>query len=128
MITWKKSNSNELWYNEFKNKVKNYVDENNQASAFDDSDDEETDEEVNIKPTKEITSGKYYQVIDNQVYLTQSGLHLYISVEKDYLIDYTEYFRLRKFYEDITQGLVDILSDYRMKELELKQQFISGLE
>lgn len=128
MITWKKSNSNELWYNEFKNKVKNYVDENNQASAFDDSDDEETDEKVNIKPTKEITSDKYYQVIDNQVYLTQSGLHLYISVEKDYLIDYTEYFRLRKFYEDITQGLVDILSDYRMKELELKQQFISGLE
>ena len=128
MITWKKSNSNELWYNEFKNKVKNYVDENNQGSAFDDSDDEETDEKVNIKPTKEITSNKYYQVIDNQVYLTQSGLHLYISVEKDYLNDYTEYFRLRKFYEDITQGLVDILSDYRMKELELKQQFISGLE
>lgn len=124
MITWKKSNSNELWYNEFKNKVKNYVDENNQSSAFDDSD----DEEININPTKEITSDKYYQVINNQVYLTQSGLHLYISVEKDYLNDYTEYFRLRKFYEDITQGLVDILSDYRMKELELKQQFISGLE
>jgi len=125
MINWKKSNSKELWYNEFKNKVENYVDEinkNNQASAFDDSDDEETD----VK--NEITSDKYYQVINDQVYLTQSGLHLYISVEKDYLIDYTEYFRLRKFYEDITQGLVDILSDYRMKELELKQQFISGLE
>jgi len=125
MINWKKSNSNELWYNEFKDKVKNYVDEinkNNQASAFDDSDDEETDDK------NEITSDKYYQVINDQVYLTQSGLHLYISVEKDYLIDYTEYFRLRKFYEDITQGLVDILSDYRMKELELKQQFISGLE
>lgn len=126
MIKWKKSNSNELWYSEFKNKVKNYVDENNQVSAFDDSNDEETDEEtdeeLNINPDK------YYQVIDNQVYLTQSGLHLYISVEKDYLNDYTEYFRLRKFYEDITQGLVDILSDYRMKELELKQQFISGLE
>jgi hypothetical protein len=127
MIKWEKSNSNELWYSEFKNKVKNYVDENNQSSAFDDSDDEET-EEININPTKEITSDKYYQVINNQVYLTQSGLHLYISVEKDYLNDYTEYFRLRKFYEDITQGLVDILSDYRMKELELKQQFISGLE
>lgn len=125
MINWKKSNSNEIWYNEFKNKVKNYVDEinkNNQASAFDDSDDEETDDK------NEITSDKFYQVINDQVYLTQSGLHLYISVEKDYLIDYTEYFRLRKFYEDITQGLVDILSDYRMKELELKQQFISGLE
>jgi hypothetical protein len=125
MINWKKSNSNEIWYNEFKNKVKNYVDEinkNNQASAFDDSDDEETNDK------NEITSDKYYQVINDQVYLTQSGLHLYISVEKDYLIDYTEYFRLRKFYEDITQGLVDILSDYRMKELELKQQFISGLE
>jgi hypothetical protein len=125
MINWKKSNSNELWYAEFKDKVKNYVDEinkNNQASVFDDSDDEETDDK------NEITSDKYYQVINNQVYLTQSGLHLYISVEKDYLIDYTEYFRLRKFYEDITQGLVDILSDYRMKELELKQQFISGLE
>jgi hypothetical protein len=125
MINLKKSNSNELWYNEFKDKVKNYVDEinkNNQASAFDDSDDEETDDK------NEITSDKYYQVINDQVYLTQSGLHLYISVEKDYLIDYTEYFRLRKFYEDITQGLVDILSDYRMKELELKQQFISGLE
>ena len=128
MIKWNKSSSNELWYSEFKNKVKNYVEENNQTSAFDDSEDEETDEEVNIKLTKEITSDKYYQVIDNQVYLTQSGLHLYISVEKDYLNDYTEYFRLRKFYEDITQGLVDILSDYRMKELELKQQFISGLE
>jgi hypothetical protein len=128
MIKWNKSSSNELWYSEFKNKVKNYVDENNQSCAFDDSEDEETDEEVNIKLTKEITSDKYYQVIDNQVYLTQSGLHLYISVEKDYLNDYTEYFRLRKFYEDITQGLVDILSDYRMKELELKQQFISGLE
>ena len=125
IINWKKSNSNELWYNEFKNKVKNYIDEinkNNQASAFDDSDDEDTDDK------NEITSDKYYQVINNQVYLTQSGLHLYISVEKDYLDDYTEYFRLRKFYEDITQGLVDILSDYRMKELELKQQFISGLE
>lgn len=125
MINWKKSNSNELWYNEFKNKVKNYVDEinkNNQASAFDDSDDEETD----VK--NEITSDKYYQVINDQVYLTHHGLHLYISVEKNYLIDYIEYFRLRKFYIDITQGLVDILSDYRMKELELKQQFISGLE
>ncbi len=125
MINWKKSNSNELWYVDFKDKVKNYVDEinkNNQASAFDDSDDEETDDK------NEITSDKFYQVINDQVYLTQSGLHLYISVEKDYLIDYTEYFRLRKFYEDITQGLVDILSDYRMKELELKQQFISGLE
>jgi hypothetical protein len=125
IINWKKSNSNELWYNEFKNKVKNYIDEinkNNQASAFDDSDDEDTDDK------NEITSDKYYQVINNQVYLTQSGLHLYISVEKDYLNDYTEYFRLRKFYEDITQGLVDILSDYRMKELELKQQFIAGLE
>jgi len=125
IINWKKSNSNELWSCEFKDKVKNYVDEinkNNQASAFDDSDDEETNDK------NEITSDKYYQVINNQVYLTQSGLHLYISVEKDYLIDYTEYFRLRKFYEDITQGLVDILSDYRMKELELKQQFIAGLE
>jgi hypothetical protein len=125
IINWKKSNSNELWYNEFKDKVKNYVDEinkNNQASAFDDSDDEETNDK------NEITSDNYYQDIDNQVYLTQSGLHLYISVEKDYLEDYIEYFRLRKFYGDITQGLVDILSDYRMKELELKQQFISGLE
>lgn len=125
IINWKKSNSNELWYVEFKNIIKNYIDEvnkNKQVSAFDDSDDEESDDK------NEITSDKFYQVIDNQIYLTQSGLHLYISVEKDYLNDYTEYFRLRKFYEDITQGLVDILSDYRMKELELKQQFIAGLE
>ena len=58
------------------------INKNNQASAFDDSDDEETNDK------NEITSNKYYQVINNQVYLTQSGLHLYISVEKDYLEDY----------------------------------------
>jgi len=53
---------------------------------------------------------------------------LYISVEEEYLNNITEYFRLRKFYEDITQGLIDILNEYRLKELELKQQLISGLE
>ncbi len=132
IIKWKNSNSNKLWYSKFKNKVKRYVDDennkNNQISAFDDLDEDDSNNKVDAKSCKNITSEKYYQVIDSQVYLTQSGLHLYINVDEEYLNDITEEFRIKKFYEDITQGLVDSLDEYRLKELKLMNHRILGLE
>ena len=135
-----KSSICRLWYNEFVDKVKRFVFEFNKSNQvindfddFDDLDDlddlfgsnKKSGELANNK--NEMTHEKFYKIIDEKIYLTQSGLHLYISVELKYVQDINEYFRLRKFYEDITQGLVDILNKYRIKELELKEQLISGL-
>ncbi len=136
IIKWNKnlqikngSSVSRLWYNEFVDKVKKYVFEFNKANkVVDQFDDFEEDESESENNKSEMTHERFYKVIDDEIYLTQAGLHLYISVELHYLIDITEYFRLRKFYEDITQGLVDILNEYRIKELELKEQLISGLE
>jgi hypothetical protein len=151
IINWNKnlqikkgSTVSRLWYNEFVDKVKKYVFEFNKANKviddfddfdddddndFDNDDDNDNDNSNNSKDSKNmVTHEKFYKVIGDEIYLTQAGLHLYISVEQNYLTDISEYFKLRKFYEDITQGLVDILNEYRLKELDLKNQLISGLE
>ncbi len=124
------TNVSRLWYNEFVDKVKKYVFEANKTSQnVDDFDDFESDnDDSDSGSNKNITHESFYKVEGSNVFLTQAGLHLYISVELNYLVDITEYFKLRKFYENITQGLVDILDTYRIKQLELKEQLISGLD
>ncbi len=146
-----------LWYDEFVDKVKQYVFLKNQnkksLDGFDDFEDSDDDDDSdNIVQNKQIIGNNqishelFYSIKDIYIgsdsdnpdnsddnyepvtFLTQSGLHLYLSVELQYLSDISEYFRLRKFYENITQGLVDIINEFREKELKLKEHLIAGLE
>ncbi len=149
LIKWNKNtnttvNISKLWYDEFVDKVKEYVHQHNQNNKnldeFDDfdsddmNDPDEPNEPNEDDGVKEISHELFYSHKDDTssdqtiTYLTQSGLHLYLSVELQYLSDISEYFRLRKFYENITQGLVDIIEQFREKELMLKDNFIAGLE
>lgn len=138
IISWNKKTNNKvpvsrLWYNSFVDNVKKYVhgatSNNENKGAFDDFDsDNDDDSDESTGATKQITHELFYKIIDGEVYLTQAGLHLYLRVELDYLSGIDQYIQLSKFYENITQGLVDILQEFRDKEINLTKHYFTGLE
>jgi hypothetical protein len=69
----------------------------------------------------------YYEIKDGSVYLTHFGLHVYIDMGPKYLANMYEYFKIRKFYNDITSGLINAIKDIRrIKENQYANQ-IYGL-
>jgi hypothetical protein len=139
IISWNKNSVNKipisrLWYNSFVDNVKKYVHEansnNKNKGAFDDFDDSNSDfdSDDSNKTSNEITHEQFYKIIDEDVYLTQAGLHLYLRIELDYLSGIDQYIKISKFYENITQGLVDILQEFRDKEINLTKHYFTGLE
>ncbi len=69
----------------------------------------------------------YYMVKSDDIYLTHFGLHVYIDMGPEYLANMYEYFTIRKFYNDITSGLIDAIKEIRkLKESYHKNQ-IYGL-
>jgi hypothetical protein len=118
-----------LWYNTFVDRVKLYVHsanvQNQNADGFNDFDmDSDSDDSDN----QEITHELFYKIIEGEVYLTQAGLHLYLRVDLNFLSSIDEYIKISKFYENITQGLVDILKEFRDKEIALTKHYFTGLE
>ena len=81
----------------------------------------------NVNNQQKVTHELYYKIIDGDVYLTQAGLHLYLRVEFNFLLGIDEYVKISKFYENITQGLVDILREFRNKEMNLTKHYFTGL-
>ena len=69
----------------------------------------------------------YYQIQDNSVYLTHFGLHVYIDMGPKYLANMHEYFKIRKFYNDITSGLIDALKELRALKESYQSNQIYGL-
>ncbi len=69
----------------------------------------------------------YYEIKSDQVFLTHFGLHVFIDIQPEYLANMYEYFTIRKFYNDITSGLIDAIKEVRtLKEYHYKNQ-IYGL-
>ncbi len=69
----------------------------------------------------------YYEIKSDQVYLTHFGLHVYLDIQPEYLANMYEYFTIRKFYNDITSGLIDAIKEVRtLKDYHYKNQ-IYGL-
>jgi hypothetical protein len=132
IISWNKNTVikvpfSKLWYNNFIDRVNLYVCSINSDNKNKDSfDDFESESETNI--SYKITHELFYKIVDNKVYLTQSGLHLYLRVELAFLSNINEYIKISKFYENITEGLVDILKEFRNKEIELNKHYFTGLE
>lgn len=140
IINWKETTCSKRWFETMVDRVNIQVEsvnneknnKNKSKNNFDDfttDSDEESDKESDKKSTEEsnnVTPENYYKIINKEIYLTQSGLHLYIKVEYNFLAE-GEWFKINNFYENITQGLVDILKDLRCKESELKESYISGL-
>lgn len=120
-----------LWYNAFVDRVKSYIHlvntQNQNADGFNDFDSESESESDN-STSQEITHELFYKIIEGEIYLTQAGLHLYLRVDLNYLSDIQEYVKISKFYENITQGLVDILKEFRDKEINLTKHYFTGLE
>ena len=130
MINWKNKKAYKQWNFKFKNIVDNGKSKK-QTSEFDDFYDSEN-EVIVIDDDDEIITideydNKYYNIKDGKIFLTFSGLHVYLSIELIYLNDEAEHLRWRDFYSDITGGLIDIIEEYRQKELNLKNNLISGL-
>jgi hypothetical protein len=134
-----------VWYAEFVDRVKLIQaeiltlksQEKNNASAFDsifdsdsenDSDSESTSVDESFDKDK-IPDDKlvYYAINDGVVYLTHFGLHVYIDMGPKYLANMYEYFKIRKFYNDITSGLINAIKEIRkIKESQQSNQ-IYGL-
>jgi hypothetical protein len=138
IIDWNKKVVNKipvskLWYNTFVDRVKIYVHSTNKINQnkneFDDFDSDTDSDSDNLSPiNKEITHEMFYKIIEKEIYLTQAGLHLYLRVDINFLSNIEEYVKISKFYENITQGLVDILKDFRDKEIALTKHYFTGLE
>jgi hypothetical protein len=137
IINWNKQSLGKIpvsrmWYNCWIDMIKMYVcqinSSNNNLNVFDDFDNESGSETENESTKTDLTHELFYKIIDDQVYLTQSGLHLYLRVELKFLSGIDEYVKISKFYENITQGLVDILREFRQKELNLSKHYFTGLE
>ncbi len=69
----------------------------------------------------------YYQIKDNTVYLTHFGLHVYIDMGPKYLANMYEYFKIRKFYNDITSGLINAIKEVRAIKESYQSNQIYGL-
>lgn len=137
IINWNKQSLGKIpvsrmWYNCWIDMIKMYVcqinSSNNNLNVFDDFDNESGSETENESTKTDLTHELFYKIIDDQVYLTQSGLHLYLRVELKFLSGIDEYVKISKFYENITQGLVDILREFRQKEINLSKHYFTGLE
>lgn len=139
IINWNKNNVtsvpfSKLWYNNFIDRVNLYIYSTNSNNQNKDSfDDFESDSDSVISTESDTNSYKithelFYKIVDNKVYLTQAGLHLYLRVELTFLSNIDEYIKISKFYENITQGLVDIIKEFRNKEIELNKHYFTGLE
>ena len=135
-----------VWYGEFVDRVKLMQAEilalksreQSNASAFDsifdsdsDSDSDSANGDADVEPfdKTQIPDDKlvYYEIKDNQVYLTHFGLHVYIDMGPKYLASMYEYFKIRKFYNDITSGLINAIKEIRtIKESQQSNQ-IYGL-
>jgi hypothetical protein len=132
-----------VWYGEFVDRVKLMQleilamksREQANASAFDsifdsesDSDTDSVNEDEPFDKTQ-IPDDKliYYEIKDGAVYLTHFGLHVYIDMGPKYLANMYEYFKIRKFYNDITSGLINAIKEIRtIKESQQSNQ-IYGL-
>jgi len=145
-----------VWYAEFVDRIKKMQGEilalkasqNKNLSAFDsmfdDSDsDAESDMELDSDNISCITAGSdlagptlkipddklvYYQVKDREIYLTHFGLHVYIDMGPKYLSSMYEYFKIRKFYNDITSGLIDAIKELRAIKESYQSNQIYGLD
>jgi hypothetical protein len=134
IIDWNKKVVNKipvskLWYNTFVDRVKIYVHSTNKINQNKNEFDDFDSDSDNPSPiNKEITHEMFYKIIEKEIYLTQAGLHLYLRVDINFLSNIEEYVKISKFYENITQGLVDILKDFRDKEIALTKHYFTGLE
>jgi hypothetical protein len=138
IINWKKESSSKRWYKTFIDRVNlqvesvnNRKENNNNFDNFITETDSESESDSELyydsESDKKITHENYYKIIDKEIYLTHTGLHLYINVEYKFLAE-EEWFKITDFYDNITQGLINILKDLRYKESELKKDYISGLD
>jgi hypothetical protein len=92
------------------------------------SESDSDDSVSNNSDNQEITHELFYKIIEGKVYLTQAGLHLYLRVDLNFLSGIDEYIKISKFYENITQCLVDILKEFRDKEISLTKHYFTGLK
>lgn len=140
-----------VWYAEFVDRVKLMQSEilalkskeQANASGFDSIFDTESDSDSDTDSTSQngdvesfdktqktqIPDDKlvYYEIKDGAVYLTHFGLHVYIDMGPKYLASMYEYFKIRKFYNDITSGLINAIKEIRtIKESQQSNQ-IYGL-
>jgi hypothetical protein len=142
-INWAKSINSKIkmqtiWYNKFVDKVKQIQLERQKLSkvkkinndAFDDfelNDESDCESVDNLDIKTDIEEIIYYKVTKDGIFLTYTGLHLYISLEPQYLNSMLEYDRINKFYRDITSGLIKTIKKIRKKETDLMSDLISGL-
>lgn len=145
IFIWGKSTNSKIpmkkiWYLEFIDRVKKIQEEilylksqkEKNISAFDSIFDSDSDSDQSISENKsqieksiQIPDDKiiYYQIINNSVYLTHFGLHVYIDMGPKYLANMYEYFKIRKFYNDITSGLIDAIKSIKsIKENQYAKQ------
>jgi hypothetical protein len=52
---------------------------------------------------------------------------LYIDIEPKYLADMYEYFKIKKFYNDITSGLINAIKEIRLLKEDYQKNQIYGL-
>ena len=132
--TKSKIKTEKIWYDEFINRIKliqtEILAEKNKhlknMSVFD-SDEEDDDKEINNSTNIPDDKLVYYEIKDDTVYLTHFGLHLYIDIEPKYLADMYEYFKIKKFYNDITSGLINAIKEVRLLKENYQKNQIYGL-
>ena len=141
IIGWKKDSINnipvsKLWYDTFVDIINQQICsaniQNQNINGFNDfdsdsdSDSDSTSDSDNLNK-QDITHELYYKIIDEEIYLTQAGMHHYLRVDRNLFHDINEYNKSVKFNEYIAQGLVDILHELKNKESDLREDYINGL-
>jgi hypothetical protein len=91
-------------------------------SLFDsDSEDENNSEDIEEQII-------YYDKIDNEIFLTDYGLHHYINMPPKYLANILEYDKNIRYFHSISAGLITSIEEIRELKEKLESNKIYGLK
>lgn len=141
-----KMKTEKMWYAEFADRAKQmqsellaqkHKDKKNMSIFDSDSDsDSDTNYEIESDTNTSTSTSKikipddeiiYYEIKDDDIYLTHFGLHVYIDMGPKYLANMIEYFKIRKFYNNISSGLIESIKEIRFLIDNRQKNQIYGL-
>lgn len=130
IFNWTNVEAKKIWYREFserinqinteKNKIKQL--EKNNMLLFDSDSEDESDSEDDKEQII------YYEKIDNEIFLTDYGLHHYINMPPQYLANILEYDKNIRYFHSISAGLISSIEEIREIKEKLESNKIYGLK